>query len=226
MIRCVAVMLAALALALGGALPAQAATADAVLVSTDGIAYASTIPAGLFESTVLVPGASHTATLYVKNNSSVRAELFVSAADVVSSGQEFADAITLRATSSASSGSAVRLGRIATCTTLLAEVLAPGAVTRLTIRLAMADVDLQVAQGDTITANLGLGLQQADTSVAPVSGCDLGGIQLPVLGLPSDGGLAFTGGAVLYPALMTVGALLGVGLFLTLAARRRGRHAR
>ena len=54
-------------------------------------------------------------------------------------------------------------------------------------------------------------------------------MQLPVLGLPADGhggGLAFTGSAVLYPALAAVGILLGVGTWLFLAGRRRGRRSR
>lgn len=231
MIRFVAGVIAALALVLGVALPAEAAPSDSVLVSADGSHFSSTLPGGLFPaSTVLIPGANRTATLYVKNDSSVPSELFVTAAHVVVSSADFARALTLRATSPASpSNAAVPLSRAAQCAGLLAEVLAPGAVTKLTLTLTMADVAAQVAQGASLSATLGLALYEADTSVAPVSGCDLTGVQLPVLGLPADshgGGLAFTGSAVLYPALVAVGILLGVGTWLFLAGRRRGRRSR
>jgi hypothetical protein len=220
--------LAVVALLLGVAAPAQAAPSGSVLVSTDGTTFSSTVPAGLFPSAVMIPGASISAALYVKNDSSVRSELFVTAADITASGRDFASALTLRATSAASpTGPAVRLGGVSRCATLLAEVLEPGAVTRLTLTLAMADVAAQVAQGDTVAATLGVALHQSDTAVAPASGCDLSGIQLPVLALPDpDGDLAFTGSTILYPALMTVGALLGAGSLFVLAARRRERRAR
>ena len=227
--RLAAAALAAIALVVGIPLPADAAPGDGVLVSTDGVHFSSALPSGLFPaSTVLIPGASRTATLYVKNDSSVPSQLFVSASRVVVSSRDFAQSLSLRATSAASPGTtAVRLDAVAGCATLLAQRLAPGAVTELTLTLAMADVTARVAQGESLSAVLGLALVESDTSVAPASGCDTGGVQLPVLALPdSDGGLAYTGSAILYPALMAVGALLGVGALFVLAARRRGRHAR
>jgi len=230
MVRLAAAAIAALALVLGVALPAQAAPSDSVLVSTDGSHFSSTIAGGLFPATtVLIPGAARTATLYVKNDSSVPSELFVTASHVVVSSADFARSLTLRATSSSSpSNAAIPLSRASQCAGLLAEVLAPGAVTKLTLTLSMADVTAQVAQGASLAATLGLALYEVDTSAAPATGCDLSGVQLPVLALPPDGagGLAYTGGAVLYPALAAVGILLGVGTWLFFAGRRRGRRAR
>jgi hypothetical protein len=229
-IRRVAVAaLAAVVLVLGAALPAQAAPSGGVLGSTDGATFSSALPSGLFPSTtVMIPGAVRTATLYVKNDSSVPSQLFVSASRVVVSSPAFAQSLSLRATSASSPATtAVRLDRVAGCAALLAQPLAPGAVTELTLTLAMADVAERVAQGDSLSATLGVALVESDTSITPTSGCDLSGIQLPVLALPDpDGGLAFTGSAILYPALMAVGVLLGAGTLFVLAARRRGRHAR
>lgn len=226
--RLAAGALAVAALVLGAAVPAQASEGS-VLVSTDGVTFSSTLPAGVFDSAVMIPGASQTATLYVKNDSAVPSELFVTATGITASSREFASALSLRATSAASpTGPAIPLGGASRCATLLAEPLAPGAVTRLTLTLAMADVTAQVAQGATISANVGVALQQSDTPVAPSSGCGQSGIQLPVLSLPAanGGGLAYTGSALVYPALMTVGALLGAGSLFVLLARRRGRRER
>lgn len=225
---------AALALVVGAAAPAQAAPTGSVLVSADGTGYSASLPGGVFPgTTVMVPGASRTAALYVKNDSAVPSYLFVTATGMSATNPDFAKALTLRATSGTTpAGRAVQLGGAATCATLLAEPLAPGAVTRLTLTLTMADVPAQVAQGESVTAALGLALHEAGTAIAPVSGCDLSGVQLPVLGLPVDGlpagggGLAFTGGALLYPALALVGILLSVGMWLVAAGRRRERRAR
>ena len=212
--------LAAIALVLGAA---QAAEADdgGVVVSADGVTFSSTLPGGVFRSAVLVPGARQTATLYVKNDSSVPAELFVTVAGIDASSPEFAGALTLSAASSAlPAGPTIPLDGVAPCATLLIEMLAPGEVTRLSLTLGMLDVGLQVAQGDTLAATIGVALQQSDTAVAPVSACDLDGVQLPVLSLPDDD-VALVGDRILYPALMTAGALLGAGVLFVVARRRR-----
>jgi hypothetical protein len=232
--RALAASVVALALVAGAATPAQAAPTGSVLVSTDGTAYSASLPGGVFpETTVMVPGASQTAALYVKNDSTVPSYLFVTATGMSATSPDFAKALTLRATSGTTpAGRAIQLGGTATCATLLSESLAPGAVTRLALTLTMADVPAQVAQGESVTAALVLALHEAGTGIAPVSGCDLSGVQLPVLGLPVDGhtaaggGLAFTGGALLYPALVLVGILLSVGMWLVAAGRRRERRAR
>jgi len=234
-------VLAAVALVLGAAAPAQAvpdpapataaqaAPSGSVLVSTDGVTFSSDLPGGLFPAeTVLIPGADKAVTLYVKNDSTVPSELFVSASDVVVSSPDFARSLSVRAVSSSTpAGPPVPLDFGTGCAVLLAEPLAPGAVTRLSLRLEMSDVPGQVAQGGSLAANLGLALVESDTSTAPATAC-AAGIQLPVIGTPAaapGASLAFTGSTILYPALMAVCVLLGVGVWLVFAGRR-GRHAR
>ena len=227
MMRSLAATAAAIILALTGATTAHAAPTGEVLVSTDGVTFSSTLPAGVFGSAVLIPGAARTATLFVKNDSTVPAELFVTVTSADSSSPDFAGALTLSAASGARPGPAIPLDRAASCSTLLVEVLAPGAVTRLGLTLTMLDVDQQVAQGGSVAATVGLALHQSDTSVAPVSSCDLDGLQLPVLSLPEAGdhGAVRAEDGFLYPALMTAG-LLGAGGLLFAAARRRRRQDR
>jgi hypothetical protein len=225
MIARFAAALAAVALLLGGALPAQAAPSDSVLVSTDGVTFSARLPGGVFGTGFMIPGAHQSTTLYVKNDSSVTAALLVSAIEVRASSREFADSLTLQVTSRrAPSGVAVPLGGVTGCATLLVEQLAPGAVTVLTVTLAMVDVAGQVAQGQTVAANLGLALQQSDAALAPVTDCQLQGIQLPVLALPDAATPEPHGNGILYPALMTIGALVGGGAFFLVAWRRRRRR--
>ena len=228
MMRALAATALAAIVALGGAPAAHAAPGGGVLVSSDGVTFTSTLPAGVFGSAVLVPGATRTATLYVKNDSGVASELFLTVANAGASSPDLAGALTLSAASGARPpGPAVALDAAAPCATLLVQGLAPGAVARLTLTLAMRDVDHQVAQGDTVAATVGVALQQSDTPIAPVSRCDLDGIQLPVLGLhgdddDGDGGAVLAADGILYPALMTAG-LLGGGVLLVAARRRRRR---
>ena len=225
MLRALAALaLAALGLALGGgAQAAGAAPDDGVLVSSDGVTFSTTLPDGLFRTAVFIPGAAQTATLYVMNNSAVPAELIVTVDGIKASSPDFAGALTLRAASSARPGAPViPLDGAAPCATLLTDPLAPGAVTRLTLTLTMLDVDRQVGQGDTLAATIGLALQQSDTAIAPVSACDLHGVQLPVLSLPNEGAAVAADG-ILYPALMAAGVILGA-VFFVVARRRRRRQ--
>ncbi|CAN5340903.1 hypothetical protein BH11ACT4_BH11ACT4_24530 [soil metagenome] len=221
------------ALVLGGALPAGASTTGSILLSSDGIHFSSALPGGVFApGAAMIPGATRTATLWVKNDSTIASELVVGAAALAGSGRDLARSLTLQAASASTPGGApASLDPSAGCATLLAEPLAAGDVTRLTLTLAMSDVGGQVAQGQALAAAVTLALREADTAVSPghTSGCGLDGVQLPVLGLPvttPGPGLAFTGSAIVYPALMAVGVLVLVGGILLLIARRRQRDSR
>jgi len=228
------------------ALAASPATASvpepSVLVSTDGAHFAPTLASGLFDfAGPLVPGGSAATSLFVKNPTDRPVLLTLGATDIRFSNREFADALSVIVTSRSPDGRSatarpLTLGTAAECGVLVAgEQLGAGGTARIDLALAMADVTGSVAQDQSAAFDVHVSLWDA-AAPSPTDACDGPGADLP--GLSSRGGdpahdnrspaaptqswLAHTGSDVWPPLLVGTG-LLGAGLALLLARRRRRR---
>lgn len=231
---------------------AVSAPGPSVLVSTDGAHFAPALAAGLFDfAGPLIPGGSAATSLFVKNPSDRPMLLSLGATDIAFSNREFADALSVIVTSESPTGRSatarpLTLGTAAQCGVLLTgERLGANGTARIDLALAMADVTGRVAQGQSATFNVHVSLWDA-AAPPPTDACDSPGVNLPGLSSPggdgtqgsqtqgtqtqgtqtqaasSAAGLAHTGSDAWPPLLLGTG-LLGAGLALLLARRRRRR---
>lgn len=232
------IKLLALAFALAAAtlaLPQTAALADtpptaSVLLSTDGSTFTPSLATGLFDfAGPLIPGGSAATTLFVRNPTDRPMVLDLGTSNITFSSREFADALSVIVTSDGSTAAPVTLGEAATCGVLLTgRQLAANATTRVDLALAMADVTGSTAQGQSASFDVRVGLHDA-AGTAPADACDGPGVDIPGLstgtGTRAGGAqppLAHTGSDVWPPLLLGTG-LLGAGLALLGARRRRHR---
>ncbi|MDY7541679.1 MULTISPECIES: LPXTG cell wall anchor domain-containing protein [unclassified Cryobacterium] len=247
-----AVAIAAAILAVAGvATPASAVTTPPtptatapveLLLSTDGVTFATTLTAGLFDGLgLLIPRGSTQAALWVRNPTAAPAEVRVSTHDVVLPAGGYADDVTLSAWNSGTGDTLTRtLRRVDSCGIVVpSQPIAAGGTMKLIVTFTMADVPGTVDQG--ASARLGLLVAMRDAVAGPfaASPCDDPGTVVPVLpGTPTTptnstttptasstvagiGILAHTGVEPPAPVLIVGGLLLGVGIFLLLARRRR-----
>jgi len=219
------------------AIPTAALTAPVdLLLSTDGTHFATTLSAGLFDGLgLLIPRGSQQATLWVRNPTAAPAEVRVSAHDVLLPAGGYADHVTLSAWNSGTGDTVSRtLRALDSCGIVVpSQPITAGGTMKLIVTFTMADVSGTVDQG--ASAGLGLLVAMRDAQGGPfaASACDDPGTVVPVLpGTPTPtpqtfaavagtGFLAHTGVEPPAPVLLVGGLLLGVGLFLLLARRRR-----
>lgn len=232
------VLTVGIALALGPT-PAQAETpaGTPVLVSADGSDFSSTLSTGLFDfAGPLIPGGSAAATLFVRNPTDRPMVLTLEATDVTFSNQEFADALSVIVTSAGSTAAPVAVGTADACASLLADSrLLAHATTKIDLALAMADVTGSVAQGQSAAFDVRVSLRDA-AAAPPTDACGGSGVDVPGLSSPGSDparsaetqtasaqrGLAHTGSDAWPPLLLGTG-LLGAGLALFAAKRRKRR---
>ncbi|HEU4850261.1 MAG TPA: hypothetical protein VFS93_07615, partial [Terrimesophilobacter sp.] len=86
--------------------------------------------------------------------------------------------------------------------------------------LALGDLDGLSGQGGTATFALRVGLTDSAAQLPPTS-CGTGGISLRLTGGDGDIPLAMSGSTLPLPFVIGAASLLGVGLFLLVAAKRR-----
>ncbi len=207
-------------------LPAAAATADTpVLVSSDGTHFADTLPNGLFDRTILVPGTSRTATLYVSNPIDRPVILSLLTSDFTSSDPAFMRALTLTAKSDPpATATPDELGAPATCAPLLAGVhVAANGTIAIPLTLAMGDAVGTVAQNQNASLTIHVLLEDA-AAPATADPCAHGTAvpAFPALS-GSDAPLARTGSDVTSP-LAIAACLLGAGVAVLVATTRRRRE--
>ncbi|TFB98277.1 MULTISPECIES: LPXTG cell wall anchor domain-containing protein [unclassified Cryobacterium] len=240
----------AMSLAVSGVAAPASASAGAtpiapvdLLLSTDGVTFATTLNAGLFDGLgLLVPRGSQQAALWVRNPTAAPAEVRVSAHDVLLPSGGYADHITLAAWNSGTGDTLTRtLRRLDSCAIVVpSQPIAAGGTMKLVVTFTMADVSGTVDQG--ASASLGLLVAMRDAVAGPfaASPCDDPGTVVPAFpGAPptpvtptattptaypavvGSGILAHTGVEPPAPVLVVGGLLLGIGIFLLLARRRR-----
>ncbi len=205
---------------LGGALSASAA--DGIEVSPDGVTYADLLPGGLFDQiTISVPGDSQTTGLWVRNAGPVSAYLRVMIANVTVSDPVLAGALTVDASTVAHPGTAAALSMAQPCYVLTeGDLLAPGDTVHVTATLALGDLSGLSGQGGTASFALRIGLSDSVIPLPPTE-CGTTGTDIVVTGGSGNIPLAHTGAEAPIPLIIGAASVLGAGLFLLVAARRR-----
>jgi hypothetical protein len=171
---------AVLALVFVQASPAMAA--DEVLVSADGVTFSSTYPGTLFDSIAqFVPGDSDQETFYVRNGGSEPGHLRITLADTIAADSDFADALTVSASTVHRPGQNASILSANPCWVLLEGVtLGVGETIGVTTTVALGNLNGQAGQGATAEFSLGVALSSASVSLPPTH-CGLTGSTVPVV---------------------------------------------
>lgn len=219
----VAALAVALTLAAGGAVAPAFAATEAVLLSRDGITFTPALSGGLFDGAgKLVPGQSIARSLWIRNPSAGTAALRVSIRNLAATSTVFASGVTLTSVDSLPGSIPVTrpLSTLGTCDVVgSVKSLPPGGTVKLTLTFTMADLTDQLAASDRASLDLMIALRDAAAGAFSGSACGDGGTLLAdTSGFRT---VAFTGGSVPIPLIIAGGALLGSGIFVILARRRR-----
>ena len=148
----------------GAASPAFAA--GEILVSSDGNAWGTSMPQDLFVSTaLLVPTASQTQTMYVRNDGTSAGYLRVALRDVVVTDASYGTALTVAASVPGYPGAPVPVSSAAPCRVLTQGLLvAPGDTVPITASLALGDLTGTAGQGESAGLNLSITISEATTT--------------------------------------------------------------
>ena len=218
---------------MGAAAPALAApgtsVVDDVLVSNDGVHFASSLPAGLFESSgVLIPGGETRSTLWIQNPSDVPANVRVSLREPSGASADLTHYLTLVVEDDAAQTMmSVPLPAAAGCAVHApAQSLAAGATLRVVLSVKMMDVSGLTAQNARARVGVLVALRDAAAGPFAPSACDDDGVVISAMAEPSvpqrPDALSRTGVDLPIPALIGGGLLLGAGALL-ITRRRRDR---
>lgn len=203
-------------------LPAESArAASTILVSDDGVTFATTYPGVLFDDIAnVVPGDTQTAVFYLRNTGPddgyVRLTLRDAMGDAV-----LLNALTVSAGPSARPGPDIRLSKAVSCWVLNEGILLPsGATTRITTQLSFSGAAGNAAQN--LVADFDLGVTLSDAAV-PLPPTECGGADIDIPGTfpDPDDDLPPTGTDVPVALICVMAFLIGAGVFLIVAARRR-----
>lgn len=209
------------ALVFGGAVaPASAATG--IEVSRDGKNFTSAIAGGLFSKiTISVPGDSQSAELYIRNASPAAGYLRVSLTSVTVSNPAIAAALSVSAGTLDFPGAPVALADAQPCRVLTeGDLIASGGVVKLSSALSLGD--LRGAVGQNGSASFSLRVSLSETAVGSLLPTECGsGTNIPAAEGDGKIPLAMTGAEPPAAIIMGAASVLGVGLFLVVAARRR-----
>lgn len=213
----------AIALAVGGAVAPASAAADSVLLSRDGTTFTPSLNGGVFDGAgLLVPGQSVSRSLWIRNPSATTAALRVSIRNLVLNSTVFADGVSFTSLNSlpGSTPWTKSLSSLGKCEVVSsAPSIAAGGTLKLTLTFAMADLTQAVAMNDHVALDLVVAMRDAAAGAFSGSAC---GDDDTLLANTGDlRGVAFTGGSIPVPLVVGGGLLLGVGMFLLLARRRR-----
>ncbi len=217
-----------------GTAPVSAATPSVIVLSPDGVVWSTSLAGGLFDSFQgAVPGDTVTQSFFVKNPRSTPVTMRTRAMDVRSSDSDFDSAITVDGAAGGHTlAAAVPLTSLADCATLAPDlVVAAHGVVKVSMTLAMLDVDGSYAQAASGGFDVLLSMQDAQAGTGGTS-CDSpdpgagvgGGANHPTTAsgptATGFGPLAFTGADIAVP-LFAAGMLFAAGFLLLIARRRR-----
>ncbi|HEY4270173.1 MAG TPA: hypothetical protein VGM94_18465 [Galbitalea sp.] len=225
-----------------GTAPAFADTPPVINLSQNGIVWSTGLAGGLFDAFQgAVPGDSATKSFYVKNPLATPVTMRTRAMDVHSSNSQLDTSITVDGKAGGLAlAAAVPMASLANCSTLAPDLVVPAHGTaKVSITLAMLDVDGSFAQSRTGGFDVLLTMEDAEAGVGATS-CDSSD---PTTGTGGGGGtrppstpttptssnpsiftgfspLAFTGVDLAVP-LFAAGMLFAAGILLLIARRRR-----
>ena len=234
-LRTVAIVLAiALGVMLGGVglfAAGPASAAGIVDVSSDGVTYGATFPGALFEDIgIHVPGDSQATSFYVRNSGTQTGFLRVALANVSVSDAVLGTALTVVASTAGYPGTPAALNQAQPCRVLTEGELVPaGGVVMVDTALMLGNLNGQQGQGGTATVSLRVSLSDAAIGSLPPTSCGALATTILVVGpgqpvvTGTDTGMAMTGTELPVPLIAANASLIGAGLFLLLAARRRRR---
>jgi hypothetical protein len=198
-----AILIGATTALLGSTSPAAAA--GEVLVSPDGNAFSTVYPGTLFDGIArFVPGDTDQESFYVRNGGSEPGHLRITLKDVVAADADFADALTVSASTVGQAGPAATMLLANPCWVLLQGVtLGAGETVKVTTTLALGDLHGQAGQGATAEFALGVALSSADVALPPTH-CGITDMTVPGAPQSSSRGTGTPGAAPAPPSGSTV----------------------
>lgn len=204
---------------------AASAAQDDVLLSLDGVTFAPTLSAGLFDAVGrFVPNDIAQSTLWVKNNTQLDGALWLSRVDTAGTTTLFSSALTLYETGTTPSEAGPPGGSGASCTLLgPPRPIRAGQAIAIPLSLSIEDLNGEDGQNDQVTLQLIAALADAAGPSPGTTYCPLDGASVTVVASPGAAAtdadaLPFTG-VVAAPWIMAGGLLLGAGLSLAVARR-------
>ena len=213
-----------------GVTPERAvADSPVVLVSTDGVTYLPNLLVGLFDDVgLMVPGDTATSDLWIKNPTSSPATVRVNIGDVSTSSVDLADNLQLTAVNSTNGASVTETwSQLAECDVVVQPItIAAGAVLRIDLSLSMLNAPGLVAQHQDGSLTADVSMRDAAAGSFPASTCDptsTSPIETEPAATHPRKILGYTGETFPTQLLLLGGVLVGVGWFLLVARRRRGR---
>jgi LPXTG-motif cell wall-anchored protein len=205
------------------AAPSPASAATELLVSDDGVTFGTTFSGGLFDDVgVMVPEDTATASFWVKNPTVDPASMRVSVEQMVVSSPVLATSMMLTTWDEGTGlTNTSQLSTLAACDVVVpGQIIPGGAIVRVDMTITMLSVTGHVAQGQLGVLNFLAAMRDSAAGPFPASACDDEGV-LITSNLPAQ--LGHTGSDLPTGWLAAAGALLGFGILIVLARRRRNR---
>lgn len=208
--------------------PSAALAAGAILLSSDGVSFAPTYSGVLFNGIAkFVPGDTQSEVFYVRNGGPDDGYLRLTLRDVTGS-PVLINGLSVSTSVPGGPGADVELSKSQPCWVLNEGIfVAAGATVAVT-----ASLTFDPASGNTTqngSANFNLGVNLTDTAVVlPPTNCGGSGPLVPGTldsGGSTTGELSYTGTEVPVMLISVAAFVIGVGLYLVVAARRRKRGA-
>jgi hypothetical protein len=234
--RLLVALVVAVGLMLGWGAPASAtAAAPAVEYSRDGgLTWSATPPSFLFSSSMrFVPGDVVTQNVLIRSLRTDPTLMQVSLANATTTDSSLESALTIEGSDAAGAGLAPStFDALTTCQPVVPDrVLTRGQIlsVSLTLRISPTLTGRQ-AQDSVGRFDLALGMSDPGPAIAP-DGCAVDPVLIAGIGFESgttrteSAGLAYTGGTLAYPAIITALIALGIGWLFVAVGRRRRRES-
>jgi LPXTG-motif cell wall-anchored protein len=219
-----AAVVASVALMLVGSATSAQAEGSEILVSSDGVNFATEYDGNLLgDIGVLVPRDQATRSVWIRNPTPTPAVMRMSVSDMGVSSPVMASSVLMTTTDvDADTKTERRLDELKRCTIVVPPRVVPANGTiRIDVTITMLDVDQQVSQRGLGWLNFLIAMRDDAAGEFPPSACDDTGVTIPTTPIPTPSGdLVVTGSDMPTEWFVLSGVLIGLGILL-LARRRR-----